>query len=81
MPFHLPIIDWRSSHGEFSGNIPAIGEGADRLAPGIVRWLFVDDRETHFANLKAFSTPEIIGDEWIDADSHLQPVAHHHSPH
>ena len=57
------------SHGKLSGDIPAISEGADRLARGIVRRLFVDDRATHFANLKAFSTPEIIGDEWTDADA------------
>jgi cation diffusion facilitator CzcD-associated flavoprotein CzcO len=56
------------SHGKLSGDIPAISEGADRLARGIVRRLFVDDRELHFANLKAFATSEIIGDEWIDAD-------------
>ena len=57
------------SHGKLSGDIPAISEGADRLARGIVRRLFVDDRERHFENLKAFATPEIIGDEWRDADA------------
>jgi FAD-dependent urate hydroxylase len=56
------------SHGKLSGDIPAISEGADRLARGIVRRLFVDDREAHFANLKAFATSELIGDEWTDAD-------------
>jgi FAD-dependent urate hydroxylase len=56
------------SHGKLSGDIPAISEGADRLARGIVRRLFVDDRELHFANLKTFATSEIIGDEWINAD-------------
>ena len=62
------------SHGKLSGDIPAISEGADRLARGIVRRLFVDDRETHFANLTAFATPEIVGDEWTDAD---EAMAHH----
>ncbi|UFZ08238.1 NAD(P)/FAD-dependent oxidoreductase [Bradyrhizobium ontarionense] len=57
------------SHGKLSGDIPAISEGADRLARGIVRALFVEDRERHFENLKAFATPEIIGDEWTDADA------------
>jgi cation diffusion facilitator CzcD-associated flavoprotein CzcO len=56
------------SHGKLSGDIPAISEGADRLARGIVRCLFVNDREVHFTNLKAFATSELIGDEWIDAD-------------
>jgi len=62
------------SHGKLSGDIPAISEGADRLGRGIARRLFVDDRETHFANLKAFATPEIVGDEWTDAD---EAMAHH----
>ncbi len=57
------------SHGKVSGDIPAISEGADRLARGIVRALFVADRKTHFANLQAFATPEILGDEWTDADA------------
>jgi FAD-dependent urate hydroxylase len=56
------------SHGKLSGDVPAISEGADRLARGIVRRLLVDDREIHFENLRAFATPEIIGDEWTDAD-------------
>ena len=62
------------SHGKLSGDIPAISEGADRLARGIVRRLFVEDREIHFANLKAFATPELIGDEWHDADAAHQPA-------
>ncbi|WP_315707281.1 MULTISPECIES: NAD(P)/FAD-dependent oxidoreductase [unclassified Bradyrhizobium] len=61
------------SHGKLSGDIPAISEGADRLARGIVRRLFVDDRERHFENLKAFATPEILGDEWTDADAPAAP--------
>jgi len=59
------------SHGKLSGDIPAVSEGADRLARGIVRALFVEDRERHFENLKAFATPEILGDEWTDADDAL----------
>jgi len=57
------------SHGKLSGDIPAISEGADRLARGIVRSLFVADREQHFAALEAFDTPELLGDEWNDADA------------
>lgn len=54
------------SHGKLTGDIPAISEGAERLARGIVRALFVADRERHFANLEAFDTPELLGDEWTD---------------
>lgn len=57
------------SHGKLSGDIPAISEGADRLARGIARSLFVADREHHFAALTAFETPELLGDEWTDADA------------
>lgn len=57
------------SHGKLSGDIPAISEGADRLARGIVRSLFVADRERHYAALTAFDTPELLGDEWTDADA------------
>jgi FAD-dependent urate hydroxylase len=59
------------SHGKLSGDIPAISEGADRLARGIVRRLFVEDCARHFENLKAFATREILGDEWTDAEPGL----------
>jgi len=64
------------SHGKLTGDIPAISEGADRLARGIVRSLFVADREQHFAALEAFATPELLGDEWTDADAAQQEVFH-----
>ncbi|TAX54545.1 NAD(P)-binding domain-containing protein [Rhizobium leguminosarum] len=57
------------SHGKLTGDIPAISEGADRLARGIVRALFVADRERHFADLQAFDTPELLGDEWADDET------------
>lgn len=56
------------SHGKLTGDIPAISEGADRLARGLVRSLFVEDRAIHFANLEAYAVPELLGDEWTDAD-------------
>ncbi|MFT8701468.1 MAG: NAD(P)/FAD-dependent oxidoreductase [Acetobacter orientalis] len=54
------------SHGKVSGDIPAISDGADRLAKGIVSSLFVEDREIHYRNLEQFNTPELLGDEWQD---------------
>ncbi|MGH7043990.1 MAG: FAD-dependent oxidoreductase, partial [Acetobacteraceae bacterium] len=62
------------SHGKLSGDIPAVSEGAERLARGIASLLFVEDRAEHFANLVAFDTPELLGDEWTAADP---PPAHH----
>lgn len=57
------------SHGKLSGDIPAVSEGAQRLARGIARALFVADRKTHYEALVAFDTPELLGDEWVDADA------------
>lgn len=57
------------SHGKLSGDIPAVSEGAERLARGIARSLFVEDRAIHFTNLEAYDTPELLGDEWQDADA------------
>ncbi|MEM7441724.1 MAG: NAD(P)/FAD-dependent oxidoreductase [Pseudomonadota bacterium] len=56
------------SHGKLSGDIPAVSEGAERLARGIARSLFVEDRAQHFENLQAYDTPELLGDEWQDAE-------------
>ncbi|WP_426956492.1 NAD(P)-binding domain-containing protein [Muricoccus radiodurans] len=52
------------SAGKLAGDIPAISAGAQRLARGIARSLFVEDREAHFERLKAYDTPELQGDEW-----------------
>jgi cation diffusion facilitator CzcD-associated flavoprotein CzcO len=56
------------SHGKLTGDIPAISEGSERLVRGITRSLFVEDREAHFRALEAYDTPELLGDEWTDAD-------------
>jgi FAD-dependent urate hydroxylase len=60
------------SHGKLSGDIPAVSEGAERLARGLARDLFVEDTEQHYAALQAFDVAELQGDEWTDADA----VAH-----
>jgi cation diffusion facilitator CzcD-associated flavoprotein CzcO len=55
------------THGKVSGDIPAISAGADRLVRGITAALFAADVEQHFANLVAYETPELQGDEWVDS--------------
>jgi cation diffusion facilitator CzcD-associated flavoprotein CzcO len=55
------------THGKVSGDIPAVSAGADRLVRGIAASLFAEDVETHFANLVAYDTPELLGDEWVDS--------------
>lgn len=56
------------SHGKLAGDIPAVSEGAQRLARSLAQSLFVEDRNLHYAALQAFDTPELLGDEWQDAD-------------
>ena len=57
------------THGKLSGDIPAVSEGAERLAREIARSLFVEDAGQHFAALQAFDVAELQGDEWTDADA------------
>jgi hypothetical protein len=52
-----------------SGDIPAISEGAQWLARGVAAGLFVADVEKHWAALQAYAKPELLGDEWTDADA------------
>jgi cation diffusion facilitator CzcD-associated flavoprotein CzcO len=60
------------THGKVAGDIPAISDGAQRLARAIASMLFDADREQHYAALQAFDKAELFGDEWTDADT--QPV-------
>ncbi|WP_186125436.1 NAD(P)-binding domain-containing protein [Burkholderia gladioli] len=55
------------SHGKLSGDIPAISNGAQRLATGIASALFVADRERHYDALLAYDKAELLGGEWRDA--------------
>jgi cation diffusion facilitator CzcD-associated flavoprotein CzcO len=55
------------SHGPVSGDIPAISDGAKRLAQGIASRFYVEDIEHHFAHVQAYAEPEIFGDEWVPA--------------
>lgn len=55
------------SHGTVSGDIPAISDGAKKLAHGLASLFYREDVETHFENIKNFAEPEILGDEWSPA--------------
>ncbi|NYT36538.1 NAD(P)/FAD-dependent oxidoreductase [Allopusillimonas soli] len=55
------------SHGTVSGDIPAISDGAERLAKGIAALLFVENIDTHFDQLEKYDEPEVFGDEWTPA--------------
>lgn len=57
------------SHGTVSGDIPAISEGARRLAGGMASLFYREDFEHHFARLEAYDEPELLGDEWVPAEA------------
>lgn len=52
------------SHGAVSGDIPAISDGAARLAQGIAALFYLEDIDEHFARAQDHAEPEITGDEW-----------------
>jgi cation diffusion facilitator CzcD-associated flavoprotein CzcO len=52
------------SLGVITGDIPAISEGAVRLANSLAGLLWAEDIDHHFARMQAFAEPEILGDEW-----------------
>jgi cation diffusion facilitator CzcD-associated flavoprotein CzcO len=53
------------SLGVITGDIPAISDGALRLATSIVGLLWAEDIEHHYARMQAFAEPEVYGDEWV----------------
>jgi cation diffusion facilitator CzcD-associated flavoprotein CzcO len=58
------------SHGPISGDIPAIGIGAERAASGAVNALFAEDYTHIWQRLTGWSNPELRGDEYVlDADA------------
>lgn len=57
------------SLGKVSGDIPAISEGAQWLARGVAASFFNQDIDRHWSILQAYSKPELLGDEWTDADA------------
>lgn len=52
------------SLGNLANDIPAVSEGADRLARAIAASLFVEDRDHHRQRLFDYAEPELLGDEW-----------------
>ena len=55
------------SHGTVSGDIPAISDGARKLAQGLVSLFYREDVAYHFKVLQAYAEPELFGDEWVSA--------------
>jgi FAD-dependent urate hydroxylase len=55
------------THGPLSGDIPAISDGARRLADGLAASFFKEDVADHFERIKNYDDPELLGDEWQPA--------------
>lgn len=51
------------SLGNLANDIPAVSEGADRLARHIAAALYLADRDLHTSDLHAYEDPELLGDE------------------
>jgi len=63
--FAYPAV---TSHGKITSGIPSISDGAQRLAQGIARSLMVQDHVQLLEKFRAYDVPELLGDEWHDAD-------------
>ncbi|MCY4451529.1 MAG: NAD(P)/FAD-dependent oxidoreductase [Immundisolibacterales bacterium] len=63
------------SLGNLANDIPAVSEGAERLARGIAASLYVEDREHHWERLREYAEPELFGDEWPGLDTWWPPVS------
>ena len=63
------------SLGNLANDIPAVSEGADRLARTIASSLFVEDRAYHRQRLEAYDEPELEGDEWPGLTEWSPPVS------
>jgi cation diffusion facilitator CzcD-associated flavoprotein CzcO len=55
------------THGTVSGDIPAISDGAERLAKGLASLLYGENIDELYRRLEAFDEPEVFGDEWTAA--------------
>ena len=57
------------SLGKVSGDIPAVSDGAAMLARAITATFYGEDIERHYQHLLDYQKPELLGDEWTDAEA------------
>lgn len=60
------------THGKLTSGIPAVSEGARRLAEAMARGLFVEERAHFLAAFEAYDTPELHGDEWTPWEGKME---------
>lgn len=56
------------TQGTISGDIPAISDGAKRLAQGLASSFYKEDVSKHFERMQLYDDPELFGDEWTPAE-------------
>jgi FAD-dependent urate hydroxylase len=56
------------THGPLSGDIPAISDGAKRLAEGLAASFFKEDIAGHYERIQQYADPELLGGEWQVAE-------------
>ena len=64
---HLFCYPAALSHGTVSGDIPAISDGARRMAQGMAGLFYREDIDAQFERLLQYDEPELLGDEIGDA--------------
>jgi cation diffusion facilitator CzcD-associated flavoprotein CzcO len=57
------------SLGKIAGDIPKISDGAALLAESIAASFFARDVDRHFQQAVDYAKPELLGDEWTDAEA------------
>ena len=70
------VFNWGStmSHGALAGDIPGIGIGANRLAQGITRDLFLEDAGAHYRKLLAHNEDELKPTRYFVSRSSRRPA-------
>ena len=63
------------THGNVSGDIPAVSEGAERLVHGLAGDLFRLNLDRHWQAMQDFEDPELFGDELPEGTPWHPPVA------
>jgi cation diffusion facilitator CzcD-associated flavoprotein CzcO len=70
------VFNWGCtlSHGALAGDIPGIGIGANRLAQGIARDLFLEDAGLHWQRLQAHNEDELKATKYFVSLSSRRPA-------
>ena len=70
------VFNWGCtlSHGALAGDIPGIQIGANRLAQGVARDLFLEDADLHWQRLQAHNEDELKPTKYFVSRSSRRPA-------